>query len=154
MRDRLSSLPEAEQRKITEVVLHVHRFPVLRFESKEQDLKDLNTTESDMQQAMQQILQGRPKQRVFSSDKRAGLPGCLHRISAIEDRGGDVCGLTYRIGRYSPGCAELIRDLVALVGTSNSLLLLGPPGVGKTTLLRDVTKLLADELQKRVVVVV
>ncbi len=91
---------------------------------------------------------------MFSSDNRAGLPGCLHRISVLRDRGGSILSLTYRVGRYIPGAAALIRDLLAKAGPGQSILLLGQPGVGKTTLLRDVTKLLADDFRKRVVVVV
>ena len=84
------------------------------------------------------------------TDNRAGIPRTLHRISAIRNRRGDIVGLTCRIGRAVFGTIEIIRDLVE---TGKSPLLLGSPGVGKTTLLRDVARVLADELNKRVVVV-
>ncbi|KAA6418904.1 MAG: hypothetical protein FRX49_11130, partial [Trebouxia sp. A1-2] len=89
-----------------------------------------------------------------------GVSGCLHRISALKDRQGDVCGLTYRIGRHIPGLADTVIDLVMKVAEHNaagrdsgSLLLLGPPGAGKTTLLRDITRQLADIFHKVVIVV-
>ncbi|KAL3153362.1 hypothetical protein ABBQ38_011703 [Trebouxia sp. C0009 RCD-2024] len=93
-----------------------------------------------------------------------GLTGTLHRISAIKDRDGSVIGLTYRIGRHVPGVGNLLWDILATLGQSrrhsstedpaaSSLLLLGHPGVGKTTLLRDVTGLLAERFGRRVVVV-
>ncbi|MEW5820823.1 MAG: R3H domain-containing nucleic acid-binding protein [Cyanobacteriota bacterium] len=86
----------------------------------------------------------------FTSDNRAGIPGTLHRISAIRNRKGIIIGLTCRIGRAITGTIECIKDLVQ---TGKSILLLGKPGVGKTTKLREVAFMLANELGKRVVVV-
>ena len=86
----------------------------------------------------------------FTSDNRAGIPGTLHRISAIRNRKGIVIGLTCRIGRAITGTIECIKDLVA---TGKSILMLGKPGVGKTTKLREVARMLANDLQRRVVVV-
>jgi stage III sporulation protein SpoIIIAA len=70
----------------------------------------------------------------FADDNRAGIDRTLHRISAIRNRGGRIVGLTCRVGRAISGSAEMVRDLVASGG---SLLLMGPPGVGKTTAIRS-----------------
>lgn len=86
----------------------------------------------------------------FSDDNRAGIERTLHRISAIRNRKGQVIGLTLRVGRAIFGTIELLRDLIE---TGDNLLMLGPPGVGKTTKLREMARVLADELGKRVIVV-
>ena len=86
----------------------------------------------------------------FGDDNRAGIERTLHRVSAIRNRGGRIVGLTCRVGRAVGGTAEIIRD-IALTG--KSILLLGRPGIGKTTMLRECARLLADELRKRVVIV-
>ncbi len=86
----------------------------------------------------------------FGADNRAGIEGTLHRISAIRNRKGEVVGLTLRVGRAVIGTIDAIRDLVE---SGSSVLLLGRPGVGKTTKLREVARVLADDCGKRVVVV-
>lgn len=86
----------------------------------------------------------------FTSDNRSGIPGTLHRVSAIRNRKGVVIGLTCRIGRAVTGTIECIKDIVQ---TGKSILMLGKPGVGKTTKLREVAYLLANDMGKRVVVV-
>ena len=86
----------------------------------------------------------------FGDDNRAGIERTLHRISAIRNRRGEVVGLTCRVGRAVRGTVALIRDVVE---EGRSILILGRPGVGKTTLLREAARVLADELGKRVVVV-
>ncbi|HVC38966.1 MAG TPA: R3H domain-containing nucleic acid-binding protein [Candidatus Dormibacteraeota bacterium] len=86
----------------------------------------------------------------FGGDNRAGIARTLHRISAIRNRAGEIVGLTCRVGRAVTGRVEIIRDIVI---SGQSLLLLGKPGVGKTTMLREVARILADESRKRVVVV-
>ena len=86
----------------------------------------------------------------FTSDNRAGLPGTLHRFSAIRNRSGRIVGLTVRRGRAMHGTTAIVRDIVA---GACSLLLLGPPGVGKTTMLREMARVLSYEQSKRVVIV-
>ncbi|MBE7705629.1 MAG: AAA family ATPase [Cyanobacteria bacterium SIG30] len=86
----------------------------------------------------------------FTLDNRSGIPGTLHRISAIRNRQGKIIGLTCRIGRVITGTITCIQDFVK---QGKSILFLGRPGVGKTTKLREIARLMADDLEKRVVVV-
>ena len=86
----------------------------------------------------------------FTSDNRSGIAGTLHRISAIRNRQGKVVGLTCRIGRVVTGTISCIKDICL---QNKSILFLGRPGVGKTTKLREISRLVADELAKRVVIV-
>ena len=86
----------------------------------------------------------------FGKDNRAGIERTLHRISAIRNRQGKIVGLTCRIGRAVYGTIDIIRDVVE---SGKSILLVGRPGVGKTTKLREVARVLSDEFRKRVVVV-
>ena len=87
---------------------------------------------------------------IFSNDNRAGIERTLHRISCIRNRQGIIIGLTCRIGRCVVGSIGIIRDLL---DSNNSLLILGKPGVGKTTLIREISRVLSDEPQKRVVII-
>ncbi|MBO5738703.1 single-stranded DNA-binding protein [bacterium] len=86
----------------------------------------------------------------FTHDNRSGIPGTLHRISAIRNRQGKIVGLTCRIGRVVTGTISCIKDICT---QGKSILFLGRPGVGKTTKLREISRLVADELGKRVVIV-
>ena len=86
----------------------------------------------------------------FTSDNRSGIEGTLHRISAIRNRQGRIVGLTCRIGRVITGTIDCIKDFVMM---NKSILFLGRPGVGKTTKLREISRLIADDLGKRVVIV-
>jgi len=86
----------------------------------------------------------------FTHDNRSGIEGTLHRISAIRNRQGKVVGLTCRVGRVVTGTIDCIKDICT---QGKSILFLGPPGVGKTTKLREISRLVADELGKRVVIV-
>src|SRR3989442_13683982 len=86
----------------------------------------------------------------FGKDNRAGIERTLHRISAIRNRQGEVIGLTCRVGRAVVGTVDIVRDVIE---SGKSILLLGRPGVGKTTLLREAARVMADEFAKRVVVV-
>lgn len=86
----------------------------------------------------------------FGSDNRAGIERTLHRISCIRNRQGKVIGLTCRVGRALEGTIDIMDDIVR---SGQSILILGRPGVGKTTKLREVARVLADEVQKRVVII-
>uniref|UniRef100_A0A1J3IZI5 Uncharacterized protein ycf45 n=1 Tax=Noccaea caerulescens TaxID=107243 RepID=A0A1J3IZI5_NOCCA len=86
----------------------------------------------------------------FGADNRAGIEGTLHRISAIRNRKGFVVGLTCRVGRAVSGHIDMLYDLLHY---GKSILFVGRPGVGKTTVLREMARVLSDEFQKRVVII-
>ncbi|MBR1617440.1 AAA family ATPase, partial [bacterium] len=127
-----------------EIVLDIGRIPEIRLgNGKILSLGNDNITREDLDYITRQLPE-------FTSDNRSGIAGTLHRISAIRNRQGKIVGLTCRIGRVITGTIECIRDFVT---QGKSILFLGRPGVGKTTKLREITRLMADELGKRVVVV-
>jgi stage III sporulation protein SpoIIIAA/flagellar hook-basal body complex protein FliE len=130
--------------ELMEVVLDVGRFPEGRFSGKKFDILD---TEPVSYEELESVLANIGD---FTSDNRAGITRTLHRISAIRNRKGQCVGLTCRIGKAVTGTIDCIQDLVQ---SGKSMLILGPPGVGKTTKLREIAKLLADEQQKRVIIV-
>ncbi len=129
--------------ELLEVVLDLGREPEARFPGRETILDNKEIEESDINYVVTRI--GK-----FGEDNRAGIERTLHRISAIRNRRGDVVGLTCRVGRAVFGTIKIIEDLVK---TGKSVLLLGRPGVGKTTMLREVARVLAGEASKRVVIV-
>ena len=139
--DRLRGL--ANRTDLLEVVMDLGRRPQARFTTGEEDLLDREITDADIAHVIDHI-------GVFGDDNRAGIERTLHRISAIRNRSGKVVGLTCRIGRAVFGTIDIIRDMVE---GGQSVLLLGRPGVGKTTMLREVARVLADDLGKRVIVV-
>ncbi|MGH2382022.1 MAG: AAA family ATPase, partial [Candidatus Limnocylindria bacterium] len=139
--DRLRAL--ANRTDLLEVVMDLGRRPQARFTTGEEDLLDREITEADIAHVIDHI-------GVFGDDNRAGIERTLHRISAIRNRAGKVVGLTCRIGRAVFGTIDIIRDITE---GGQSLLILGRPGVGKTTMLREVARVLADDLGKRVIVV-
>lgn len=87
----------------------------------------------------------------FREDNRTGIDKTFHRIAAIRDRYGEIVGITIRFGRFIAGAAQVLYDM--LTSTKDSLMLIGRPGVGKTTILRDVARILAEDLGPRVVIV-
>ena len=128
---------------LIEVVLDLGRLPEARFSDRVTYIRDEPVTKSEIQHCIERV-------GMFSSDNRAGIERTLHRISAIRNRTGDIIGLTCRIGRAIFGTIVMIRELVE---TGQSILLLGRPGVGKTTALREIARVLADEMEKRVVII-
>ncbi|MFO7945922.1 MAG: R3H domain-containing nucleic acid-binding protein [Armatimonadota bacterium] len=86
----------------------------------------------------------------FDRDNRAGIERTLHRISAIRNRLNEVVGLTLRVGRAVYGTIDIIRDIIE---SGKNILLLGPPGIGKTTKLREAARVLASDFERRVVIV-
>ena len=129
--------------ELLEIVLDLGREPEARVPGREVLLGDRAVTAADLDYVANRVGQ-------FGDDNRAGIERTLHRVSAIRNRGGRIVGLTCRVGRAVGGTAEIIRD-IALTG--QSILLLGRPGIGKTTILRECARLLADEQRKRVVIV-
>ncbi len=130
--------------RINEVILDLGYFPVLRFSGGDEILDRLaRVAQPDIDLIARHI-------GVFNLDNRAGIPTTLHRISAIRNREGRVVGLTCRIGRAIRGSIELIRDIVM---TEKNILLLGAPGSGKTTKLREIAAVLSTEQRKRVIIV-
>jgi stage III sporulation protein SpoIIIAA len=132
-----------ERGNLVEIVLDLGRRPEARFHDREMLLSEDETTREDIAYVADRI--GR-----FGDDNRAGIERTLHRISAIRSRSGEIVGLTCRIGRAVYGTIGMLRDLVE---SGESILLLGRPGVGKTTMLRETARVLADDLRKRVIVV-
>ncbi|HKS92076.1 MAG TPA: R3H domain-containing nucleic acid-binding protein [Tepidiformaceae bacterium] len=128
---------------LLEVIMDLGRLPEARYPGREVVLSRTEVTEADLQYVTDHIGD-------FGEDNRAGIERTLHRISCIRNRRGKVVGLTCRVGRAVYGTIRVIDDLVR---SGQSILLLGRPGVGKTTMLREVARVLADEANKRVVIV-
>ena len=128
---------------LIEVVLDLGRQPEARYPGLALYLNESLVSLEDIQYVASRVGQ-------FTRDNRAGIERTLHRISAMRNRLGQIVGLTCRVGRAIYGTVDIIRDIVE---SGESILLMGKPGVGKTTLLREAARVLADDLEKRVVVV-
>jgi stage III sporulation protein SpoIIIAA len=141
VRERLQNTDDLD--KLIEVVLDYGRPAEARYHERVERFPDLIVSEHDLEYVSKSIGD-------FGTDNRAGIERTLHRISAIRNRTGKIIGLTCRVGRALEGTIDIIDDIVR---SGQSILLLGRPGVGKTTKLREVARVLSDEALKRVVIV-
>lgn len=139
IRDRLEEL--GDKPELLEVVMDLGRRPTARFTHGEVTLRAEEVSKAEIDAVVNRIGE-------FDDDNRAGMARTLHRISAIRNRRGVIVGLTARIGRAVYGTIDIVNDLVE---SGQSILLLGRPGVGKTTMLREMARILAE--QKRVIIV-
>jgi len=140
---RLALASPASQDELLEVVLDLGRSPEARYLGRAVPLMQRPIERADLAAVVERL-------GAFGGDNRAGIERTLHRISAIRNRSGEVVGLTCRVGRAVHGTVAMVRDLL---DSAQSLLLLGRPGVGKTTALREIARVLADDLERRVVVI-
>ncbi|MEO1591286.1 MAG: single-stranded DNA-binding protein, partial [Cyanobacteria bacterium J06632_22] len=131
------------QHELIEIILDLGRRPEARFPGAAEYLSEDVISKDDLLKCVQQVGH-------FGGDNRGGIERTLHRISAMRNRAGDIIGLTCRVGRAIFGTVGMIRDLVE---TGQSILMLGRPGVGKTTALREIARVLADDFDKRVVII-
>ncbi|HEY9766829.1 MAG TPA: R3H domain-containing nucleic acid-binding protein [Chroococcales cyanobacterium] len=129
--------------RLIEIVFDLGRPVEIRFFEGFEDFDDRLVTREDLNHVVDRV-------GSFTEDNRAGIERTLHRISAIRNRVGVIVGLTCRVGRAIHGTVEIIKDLV---NSNRSILLMGRPGVGKTTKLREIARVLSEDLGKRVIVI-
>lgn len=141
LKDVLLSRPDLDA--LIEVVMDLGRQPEARFANAILYLNNEAISLSDIEYVLNRVGD-------FGPDNRAGVERTLHRISGIRNRSGEIIGITCRVGRAVFGTLEIIRDVVE---ADRSVLFLGRPGIGKTTMLREFARVLADDLEKRVVIV-
>ena len=137
----LEKHPRREQ--LIEIVLDIGRRPEARFANSTDYLSYRTIVWKDLDYILKRL--GK-----FSGDNRAGIEKTLHRISSIRNRKGNVIGLTCRVGRAIFGTVSIVRDLLE---QKKSILLLGRPGVGKTTAIREIARVLSDGMKKRVIII-
>jgi len=136
-------LKEHDTDNLIEIIMDFGRECEIRYADSFEILNDYIVEQDDLSHITKNI-------SVFGDDNRAGIARTLHRISALRSRGGEIIGLTLRVGRFVSGTVDIIRDILA---EGHSILILGAPGIGKTTKLREIARVMADEFQKRVIVV-
>jgi stage III sporulation protein SpoIIIAA len=130
-----------DSENLLEIILDLGRIPTIRFVDRELELRETEVTRAELDYVDERVGE-------FDADNRAGIERTLHRISAIRNRRTAVVGLTLRVGRAVYGTVDIIQDMIE---SGKSILILGRPGVGKTTLLREAARILAES--KRVVIV-
>ena len=130
-----------DSENLLEIILDLGRVPTARFVEHEINLRETEVTRAELDYVDERTGE-------FDADNRAGIERTLHRISAIRNRRTAVVGLTLRVGRAIYGTVDIIQDIVE---SGKSVLILGRPGVGKTTLLREAARIIAEK--KRVVIV-
>ena len=128
---------------LLEVVLDIGRPAELRFDDKAEIAQDTQVTQEDIDYVITKLGE-------FSGDNRAGIEATLHRISAIRNRRGKIIGLTCRVGRSIFGTIDIVRDVIE---SGKNILFMGPPGIGKTTKLREAARVLSVDFGKRVIVI-
>ena len=131
------------KKQIIEIVLDLGRRPEIRFVSGPEYLSPKIISWQDIDLIVKRV-------NKFNTENRAGFEKTLHRISCIRNRQFLIIGLTCRVGRSITGTISAIQDLLEL---NKSILLLGPPGIGKTTIIREIGRVLADEMKKRVIII-
>lgn len=141
IRERLQASGELDA--LIEVVLDYGRPAEVRYRNSVERFEGVVISEHDIDFVVKSVGE-------FSLDNRAGIERTLHRISCIRNRTGKIIGLTCRVGRAMEGTIDIIDDIVR---GGKSILILGRPGIGKTTKLREVARVLADEVGKRVIIV-
>ncbi len=129
--------------KIIEIVMDLGRRPEARFSTGPEYLSQKIISWQDLEYTTKRISK-------FNNENRAGIERTLHRISCIRNRQFLITGLTCRIGRAIFGTISLARDLFE---SGHSILILGKPGVGKTTIIREIARVLSDEMEKRVIII-
>ena len=134
---------QSDLKNLVEVVMDLGRQPEARFPARAVYLSESNITREDLDYVIHRV-------GSFTQDNRAGVERTLHRISALRNRQEKIVGLTCRVGRAVFGTVDILRDVIE---SGKSLLLLGRPGVGKTTLLRESARIISTELSKRVIIV-
>ncbi len=128
---------------LLELVFDLGRPPEARFPAREMVLADAEIGPAELEYVTSRVSE-------FGGDNRAGIERTLHRISAFRNRQGKIIGLTCRVGRAVSGTMAIIDDLVS---SGKNILLVGRPGIGKTTMLRETARVLADDHRKRVIIV-
>ena len=129
--------------RLIEIIMDLGRQPEARFTTGPEYLSQKIISWQDLDYTTKRVSK-------FSNENRAGIERTLHRISCIRNRQSIIIGLTCRVGRAIFGTICIIRDLLE---SNKSILILGKPGIGKTTIIREIARVLADEMEKRVVIV-